>query len=440
MEEVQSKSMVLKASYVSMDVLVTGGVLAGVFAAMSGRHFIFGWYALVLLYVALIVSAFHVSRYGTVDLNKYRKIGWISVFVSTVILVKLFFDGAGGVSESWLRMFLLYILPIVCLLLVRGIGSSMKRLERYPVLTGCSLMLVGDDERANLFRTSIPVKEKRGLHIVCFNPKVENPVGDMQKLIEDRFIQMVVFLQDEPEEKLMDLCKVQGIRFGKLPVNDSAKGDTWPCVQFKNQMPDDSLLQFSFNRLSALLLLIATLPVWIIAIACIKMASPGPAFYRQERSGNYGKHFSMLKFRTMYMDADKKLDEIKEKYGNDMSGPIFKLENDPRIFPLGCVFRKLSIDELPQLVNVLAGDMNLVGPRPLPVYETEAFDKVEYRKRLSVLPGMTCYWQIEGRSDISDFDELIQLDYKYIQRKSFWTDVAIILRTLPAVLLGRGAK
>lgn len=138
--------------------------------------------------------------------------------------------------------------------------------------------------------------------------------------------------------------------------------------------------------------------------------------------------------------ADKRLDEVKAKYGNDMDGPIFKLEHDPRIFSFGRFLRKFSIDELPQLINVLKGEMSLVGPRPLPVYETEAFTSDAHRRRLSVLPGVTGYWQIAGRSNIREFEKLVELDMKYIDNWSLWLDIKLLLKTVPAVLFARGAK
>ena len=159
----------------------------------------------------------------------------------------------------------------------------------------------------------------------------------------------------------------------------------------------------------------------MLAAVGIKLSDRGPVFYRQKRSGLYGREFGMWKFRTMYRDADKRLDEVKASYGNDMNGPIFKLEHDPRIFPpSGRFLRKFSIDELPQLINVLKGEMSLVGPRPLPVYETEAFTSDAHRRRLSVLPGVTGYWQIAGRSNIREFEKLVELDMEYIDNWSLW--------------------
>ncbi len=202
------------------------------------------------------------------------------------------------------------------------------------------------------------------------------------------------------------------------------------------------VLKSIFDRVTALLGIICSFPLWLVAAIGIKISDPaGKIFYRQQRSGLYGKPFGMWKFRSMYSDADKRLDEIKAKYGNEMDGPIFKLTNDPRIFPFGHFIRKTSIDELPQLINVLCGDMSIVGPRPLPTYETEEFPDLAHRRRLSVKPGLTCYWQIEDRSDSEEsYANMITKDLRYIDNWNLWTDVKLILRTIPAVLLSKGAK
>jgi lipopolysaccharide/colanic/teichoic acid biosynthesis glycosyltransferase len=148
----------------------------------------------------------------------------------------------------------------------------------------------------------------------------------------------------------------------------------------------------------------------------------------------------MLKFRTMVVDADKKLAEVKELSGNEMTGPVFKLQNDPRVIPIGRWLRKFSLDELPQLINVLMGDMSIVGPRPLPTYEVEEFTDMAHRRRLSVKPGLTCLWQVRGRNTITDFSDWVKLDLEYIDNWSLSLDFTILLRTIPVVLSGHGAK
>lgn len=197
----------------------------------------------------------------------------------------------------------------------------------------------------------------------------------------------------------------------------------------------------AIDRVLALFILLCSSPLWVVAAVGIKLSDPkGPVFFRQKRSGIYGRVFHMWKFRSMYVDAEARLEEVKAKYGNEMNGPIFKLTNDPRIFKFGHFIRKTSIDELPQLLNIIAGDMSIVGPRPLPVYETEAFPKIEHRRRLSVKPGLTCFWQIEDRSDNGDFDNMVNKDLRYIDEWSLWLDVKLFFRTIPAVLFRKGAK
>jgi len=142
----------------------------------------------------------------------------------------------------------------------------------------------------------------------------------------------------------------------------------------------------------------------------------------------------------MVPNAEHLLNSIKEEHGNQMDGPVFKLDQDPRVFPFGSFLRKLSIDELPQLLNVIKGDMSLVGPRPLPIYEVEAFDQLSHRRRLSVKPGITCEWQAGGRNQITSFEDWVKMDLRYIDSWSLGLDLWLLLKTIPAVLFGRGAK
>ena len=181
-----------------------------------------------------------------------------------------------------------------------------------------------------------------------------------------------------------------------------------------------------------------SLPLWLVAIIGIRFSSRGPVFFRQERAGLYGKPFIMWKFRTMHQGAEKKRSELEAH--NEMDGPVFKITNDPRIFSFGRWLRRTSIDELPQLINVLRGEMSLVGPRPLPVYEIQRIEKHAQRRRLSVKPGLTCLWQVTGRNGIKNFEEWVALDLKYIDNWSFWLDLQILAQTLPAVIRGSGAS
>lgn len=191
------------------------------------------------------------------------------------------------------------------------------------------------------------------------------------------------------------------------------------------------------DRVGAFVILVLSAPIWLAALIGIKLTSPGPVLFSQDRCGRYGRPFRMFKFRTMCVDAEARQRELEEQ--NQMSGPVFKVKHDPRIFPLGRWLRRLSIDELPQLLNVLRGEMSLVGPRPLPVYEIARIEKHAQRRRLSVKPGLTCLWQVMGRSRITSFEEWVALDLRYIDNWSLWLDLRILAQTLPAVLRGAGA-
>ena len=195
------------------------------------------------------------------------------------------------------------------------------------------------------------------------------------------------------------------------------------------------------DRIGSFVGILFTSPLWLVAAIGIKIASPGaPVLFSQMRAGKYGKPFRMWKFRTMVSNAEELLEKTKKEHGNQMDGPVFKLERDPRIFPFGAFLRKLSIDELPQLFNVFAGDMSLVGPRPLPLYEVEAFGDISHRRRLSVKPGITCEWQAGGRNKITSFEDWVEMDLRYIDNWSLWLDCQILLKTIPAVLFAKGAK
>lgn len=186
----------------------------------------------------------------------------------------------------------------------------------------------------------------------------------------------------------------------------------------------------------ALALIILLAPVMLVVAVLVRCTSPGPVLFRQARAGLHGRPFTMLKFRSMYHGADRDKERLEE--WNEMEGPVFKITNDPRVTPLGRILRRWSLDELPQLFNVLVGQMSLVGPRPLPVYEVEKFYDLAHRRRLSMKPGLTCLWQIRGRNKLRSFEEWVRLDLEYIDNWSLWLDLKILAKTLWVVLQGSG--
>ena len=196
------------------------------------------------------------------------------------------------------------------------------------------------------------------------------------------------------------------------------------------------LIKRMMDILLSLFLLMIFSPIFLAVSWLIKRSSPEAVFFVQERVGLNKRRFNLYKFRTMIPDAERKLAGLEGF--NELSGPVFKIKNDPRITPIGKFLRKTSIDELPQLYNVLIGDMSLVGPRALPVRDYNGFDQDWHRRRFSVRPGITCLWQVSGRNNIP-FDQWMELDLEYIDNWSLWLDLKILLKTIPAVVSGYGA-
>ena len=192
------------------------------------------------------------------------------------------------------------------------------------------------------------------------------------------------------------------------------------------------------DRVGAFLGILFLTPVLVVVAIAVRLTSPGVIIFKQMRGGRHGEPFAMYKFRSMYSDAEQRKAELELM--NQMSGPVFKMDKDPRITKLGRFIRKYSLDELPQLFNVLIGDMSLVGPRPLPLYEVARFETASHRRRLSVKPGLTCLWQVSGRSEVLNFQDWVRLDLAYIDNWSLWLDLKILIRTIPAVLIGAGAR
>jgi exopolysaccharide biosynthesis polyprenyl glycosylphosphotransferase len=280
-------------------------------------------------------------------------------------------------------------------------------------------------------------------------------VVELFAILKEKSVSRVVFSAKNTEfEKVaraVEACELQGVEAWiaasfirsqiARPVFDVIGSKPMLVLRSTPELSWELMVKEIFDRVSAVVIILLSLPLWVLAAIGIMIKSPGaPIFFSQMRAGRYGQPFRMWKFRTMVANAEELLEKIKAEHGNQMEGPVFKLQNDPRIFPFGEFLRKYSIDELPQLLNVVTGEMSLVGPRPLPLYEVEAFCELSHRRRLSVKPGITCEWQAGGRNSISNFEDWVAMDLKYIDNWSLWLDFKILLRTIPAVLFGKGAN
>ena len=317
------------------------------------------------------------------------------------------------------------------------------------------IVIAGSEEEANEFLSELDSEIRGGLNVVGVFNVEDREVSDLYGLIKEASAERVIFVAGDSGfgrvAACVEACELLGVEawvaasFMRTkvarPTFDLMGNKPMLVLRSAPDLSWELAMKAVFDRVVSAVAIFVTLPLWFFAWTGIKLSSPGaPAFFCQLRAGRYGKPFKMWKFRTMVPNADKLLDEIKKEHGNQMDGPVFKLDHDPRVFRFGALLRKLSIDELPQLLNVVKGDMSLVGPRPLPLYEVDAFVKSEHRRRLSVKPGITCEWQAGGRNKITSFEDWVDMDLRYIDNWSFWLDIKLLLKTIPAVLFGHGAK
>lgn len=313
-------------------------------------------------------------------------------------------------------------------------------------------ILMGAPGETAQMRAEVKRPLEDGIEVLAELNLNETPVERLVHLLHEHSVNGVILSAKhsyfEQVEAIIRACEVEGVEawlvadFFKTQISRTSFDDFWgrPVMVFRTA-PDTSwqsvLKQLLDFVLAFAALILVSVPFAIIALL-VKLGTPGPVFFKQQRAGLNGQPFIMYKFRTMVTNAEQLKDELAAL--NEMSGPVFKLTKDPRVTRIGKFLRKFSLDELPQLYNVLRGEMSLVGPRPLPVDEVRRFDDVAHRRRLSVKPGLTCLWQVSGRNQVSDFKEWVRLDLEYIDNWSLLLDVKILLRTIPAVITAAGAK
>ncbi|MFZ2385312.1 MAG: sugar transferase [Candidatus Omnitrophota bacterium] len=325
------------------------------------------------------------------------------------------------------------------------------------------ILIIGSGKRAKRFISLVEEHEEWGLKIVGVVDKdpalkgirvmdytVLGTFEDIPRVIHENVVDEVVFVVPrswlDSIEGVILFLEAHGLvihialDYFELKIARARQNDLhgFPLLTFEST--PYKAWQLVVKRLwdifVSFTLLLLLSPVFALIAVIIKMGSRGPVFFRQKRCGLNGRKFTLYKFRTMVLDAEQRLDKLRGM--NEMNGPVFKIKNDPRLTGVGHFLRKSSIDEFPQLWNVLNGQMSLVGPRPPLPEELAKYDYWQ-RRRLSMKPGLTCLWQVGGRNKIRDFNEWLMLDLEYIDRWSIGLDVLILLRTIPAVLSGRGA-
>jgi exopolysaccharide biosynthesis polyprenyl glycosylphosphotransferase len=375
-----------------------------------------------------------------------------------VTIVALVFAVVSG--EQFSSFYIFYGSLIFALLYV----SSLRYL--YERVTGGLLRLAGYERRTVLVGTGEHIRDvahalsegHSPINVVGFvslQPVAENGLrrlgafDGLDRILTAHAIDEVIiadpdFPQVEAVE-LVDQCHRRGVRVRVAPSTmeilvhraEFLPGETVPLFELKPPVFEgiDFALKRTFDVVASTILLVLLSPLLLAIVIAVRISSRGPVVYRSVRPGIGQMPFNCLKFRTMYLDADERQLELESL--NEASGALFKIRNDPRMTPIGRVLRRFSLDELPQLVNVLRGEMSLVGPRPLPERDYERLEDW-HRKRYLVLPGITGLWQVSGRSDL-DFDDLVRLDFLYLERWSIALDLTILLKTIPAVFTRRGA-
>jgi exopolysaccharide biosynthesis polyprenyl glycosylphosphotransferase len=451
------------------------GLRNAVFPRVAPEHFPFGLfpiaeylkvYPLVLIIWSVLLFTYHsYHSHRTIPLTREVLTTMRVVVVGNVILATLaYLLPLRQLSRSWFILFGLF--SALFLTIEKIVLRILARYVRSKGLNYRTLLIVGTGRRATDLAHMIEGHKYWGYKLLGFvsdghhlsngwaQHRIYGSVPDLRRILEnghtDEPIDEIVFAVTRKKldemKQIFLMCEELGIRTrvamnffqNRLARIEIEELEGIPFLTFTTTPSNET--QLAFKRLvdiviSLVILGIGAPLITLIALA-IRMTSPGSVLFKQTRIGLNGRIFTLYKFRTMIDNAHERLGEIAHL--NEMTGPVFKSKSDPRITAVGRFLRRYSIDELPQLWNVLKGDMSLVGPRP-PIPEEVASYHRWHRRRLSMKPGLTCLWQISGRNNI-DFDRWMKMDLQYIDNWSPTLDFKILLRTIPAVLSGKGAS
>lgn len=444
----------LLATYIRFDIMY--GAAPALQLAWNRRYF-----EIAAVYAVVLVAVFYAARlYGSYRFQSQGRelaviftVNAVGVSVLTALLyVTRFAD------FSRLAIFMFFALSTIFVSVKRIVLRAALRYFRKKGYNVKYLLILGSSELAQSYWNEILKNPQFGCVILGniasqASERMQPYLGGydaLRKVLVGHTVdEVIVGMQNAGYEKIgeiISMCGRYGVKVSVIP----AYSDFIPSVPTIEHVGRIKLINVRSNPskgvlwqigkrimdiIIASIAMVVALPIMIITAAMIRWDSPGPVIFRQVRVGKNGKEFWMYKFRSMYQDAEKRLKKLQNK--NEADGPVFKMAKDPRVTRVGRVIRKTSIDELPQLFNVLKGEMSIVGPRPPLPREVERYSDWDWG-RLAVKPGLTCYWQISGRSDIG-FEEWMKLDLKYVEEQGFWTDMGILLKTVGVVLKGKGA-
>lgn len=417
-------------------------------------------YMVFLLNFFLLKLGLYAERRLPSYAHSAARVATAVVLAFSVLGVTLYSLDIPGIPRLFLLTFALLLMLLLCL--ERALLDYILEQGFTQRLHSRHILIVGSSRRADLLAKLLARQRSWGHQIVGFlTPRPDaqavvyglpllGSLEDLGNILMERVVDEVFFVLSDYSQDIrghLETCEQQGVTYRIVPALYDPAAPHRLMSDVIQGIPTLSKVMVPFNpsgyiykrimdyaggMVGSLLVLL----MYPLAALAIKLDSPGPVFFTQPRVGRHGRIFFIYKFRTMYVDAEKRKAELLAR--NEMEGAIFKLHDDPRVTRVGRFLRRTSLDEFPQFLNVLQGEMSLVGPRPHPVGEVESY-RPEHRRRLSVRPGLTGLWQISGRSNVKDFEQTVDLDLAYIDNWRFRDDIVIILRTVLVVLRGDGA-
>ena len=458
------------ASITTLVCLDLAGLVLGVYAALVTRELYYGrtpilwgvlwrietdWLPFLTLVTVLVFSQARLYE------ERERRPGFGRILSSLILVALITLAFAIGTGHRFSTYGLAPTAVLLCAFAIAGLRSSYELVtgevlralgaRRYALLAGAGDNVAHLREALGSARSGI---DYHFVGAIAPSPDgvtlpVLGNVQDLPAVLEhERVDELIVTDSDFGERELLEIVDHAHRRGVEVRIAPKATelltqrvefvpGQSIPLFELRPPafVGLDWLVKRSFDLVVSSLVLVIGLPLWLGIAAAVKLTSRGPVLYRDRRIGLGEREFGMLKFRTMYADAAGRQAELEAS--NEADGPLFKIRQDPRVTAVGAVLRRLSLDEIPQVWNVLRGEMSLVGPRPLPLRDFQRLERW-HRKRYLVLPGVTGLWQISGRSSLG-FDDLVRLDFFYLENWSIWLDISILAKTIPAVITGRGA-
>lgn len=435
--------------FLNVDLFGAESEIASFWGEPSGRPYI--WISLLLLFTAPITlntQGFYSQSYWTSRKQVFWLITKATMIVTLGIILGIF---ALKIQLTRSVIILFAIICIMLMLIKEEIWQFIqnKRMGR-PDSQKRLILLGSESETREMLERIGDGKNKNYRVMMEFNIS-RDPINELVQNLHKHSANVVLINAGHTKfdliEKVINACELEGVEvwlaadFFNTQIARTTVDDFQgvPLLVFQTTPAPSlqSLTKQMIDYIAAFTMILILSPLLLICALSVKLTSQGPIMFRQKRSGINGRPFTMFKFRSMNTNAEQRKHELEAM--NEMSGPVFKVSSDPRITPIGKILRKYSLDELPQLINVLQGSMSLVGPRPLPEDETKRFEDLSHRRRLSVKPGLTCLWQISGRNEVKEFSDWVRLDLEYIDNWSLWLDIKILIRTIPVVFKGTGA-